>query len=237
MRNYFPEKLLSLCSGTVLIALLILPAAPAGAAQPAFKDCSGDQQTEISQALANARTLATRSAAYLRGVEKPQRSYDGPYATWFGAYDAWRYTRVIAQFDTLKRALAEETIRFDCTCATHALGDEYVLDPDKPYDVSLCSVFWERPLAGANSRAGAVLEAMSRFTAVLGAAETGGSQSESMALATENPSEAIKAAPNYRHFAEEEKEAGGEHLAGALALIALLLLVARARRKPTARHA
>ncbi len=227
MRRKIANKLLSLYAGTVLIAPFIAPVLPARAALPVFVDCAGAQEGKAVEALENARALAAGAAAYLAGVADAQRVYDAPYATWFGAYDGWRYRKVLANFEGIVSALDRETINFSCTCGTHALGDEYTLDPKSAYAISLCSNFWAAPPTGGKSRAGAIVEAMSRFKMVIVAKAKAPSQIESMALASEKPANAIQSASNYRYFAEEEKTAGTEHLPFAIILILLLLLAAR----------
>lgn len=230
MKRRIPKKLLSLWAGTLLIALFIAPAFPARAALPVFTECAGTQEAEAVEALQNARALAGSASAYLAGVAESQRVYDAPYATWFGAYDGWRYRKVLSNFEAIGSALDRETLSIACTCGTHALGDEYTLDQKEAYAISLCSKFWAAPPTGWKSRAGAIVEAMSRFNAVVGAKVKAPTQIESMTLASEKPADAIQSASSYRYFAEEEKTAGAEHLALAVTLILLLLLGEHLRR-------
>ena len=226
------KKLLSLCAGTLLVALFIVPVFPVRAAPPVFSDCAGAQEAEALEALENARALVADSAAYLAAVEDSQRVYDAPYVTWFGAYDGWRYRKVLANFEAIGSALDLETLSISCTCGTQAPGTEYKLGPKKAYGISLCSNFWAAPPTGGKSRAGAIVEAMSQFKPVVGAKAKAPTQIESMTLASEKPTDAIQSASNYRYFAEEEKEAGTEHLALAVILILLLLLVTRRKSVP-----
>ena len=231
MKRGRANNLLSLCAGTLLIALFIVPVFPAQAAPPVFTECTGAQEAEAVEALQNARAMVADSAAYLAGVADAQRVYDAPYATWFGAYDGWRYRKVLANFGAIGSALDRESLSISCTCGTHALGDAYTLGPKKSYAISLCSNFWAAPLRGGKSRAGEIVEAMSRLDAVVGAKVKAPTQIESMTLASEKPAEAIQSASNYRYFAEEEKTAGTEHLLPAVMLILLLLLGERLRRR------
>jgi len=221
-------------AGLVLcLAVSIIARAPgpvqASVAAP-IEGCTGDQTAALEDAIIAARALAGSAATYLEGVSMEQRRFDAPYETWFGAYDAWRYGHVIANYRAIEATLAPASTRFRCGCPSTAAGLQIEVEQGVAPVISVCEGFWLAPPSGGRSRAGALIEAASRLSGSGGAEPLAVTQIQSTTLAGQRPADAIRNAAAYRFFAEEEKDAGVEHLPAALALVLLILLAEGYRR-------
>lgn len=218
------------------LVLLILIAAPAGAQQGVgtggamFSNCSDEQKVELSDALSHAQAIAASAHEYLEAVGEDQRSFDEAYMTWFGSYNAWRYSKVSTSFSKIHTALAGQSVAFECGCGPDAAGRELVPGTSDSNKIGVCDDFWSAPLSGFNSRGGALVGAVSQLGGTAGAEDLASNSMLSMKLATEDPVKAIQNAESYRFFAEQEKEAGGEKLLLAVPLGLLLLLGVRIGR-------
>ncbi|MDP3938894.1 MAG: M35 family metallo-endopeptidase [Deltaproteobacteria bacterium] len=213
------------------VALLLAAPAPSlaqGAAAP-FTGCSASESTDLENAIIAARALAGSAATYLEGVSEDQRRFDAPYETWFGAYDGWRYGRVIANYRAIEGGLAPASTTFSCDCPSTAAGEE-VHVAQGGGGIAVCKGFWLAPVSGGRSRAGALVQAASQLPGPGGAQLLAATQIESTTLAGQRPSDALRNAATYRYFAEEKKDAGAEHLPAALALILLIVAVQGFRR-------
>lgn len=228
-----PARLLA---GVAAAALLAgPPAGRAGAESAVLADCPPAEAADLERAIAAGRDLARGAADYLEGVAETQRRFDAPYQTWFGSYDAWRYGRVIANYRAIADALAPGATDFRCGCPPVATGLETEVEQGTGRGIAVCKSFWMAPEKGGRSRAGALVEAASRLPGAGGARLLAPSQIQSTTLAGQRPEDAIRNAPTYRFFAEEEKSAGLVLLPGALALVLVILLGARFRRAGRAR--
>lgn len=188
-----------------------------------FENCSDVQKIDLSDALSKALSIAGTSRDYLEAVEENQRTFDEAYFAWFGVYNSWRYTKVTANFGKIHSTLEAQNVTFSCGCGPDAGVRDVQVDPARPNHIKVCDSFWTRPLSGLNSRSGAVVGAVSRFAGVAGSEELSTSSMLAMKMAEDDPVQAIKNAQSYRYFAEQENEAGIEHLLVSIPLLLVLL--------------
>lgn len=173
-------------------------AAPAFAAV-SFVGCSNTRQTQLRTALSSAESYASNSLGYLNAGTRGSR-----YTTWFGTYDASRYSTVRGNFSKLSDATANKSITFDCsTCpgTSNASAYAYVY-ANAPYRIYLCNAFWAAPNTGTDSRAGTIIHELSHFTVVAGTSDYAYGQSAAASLATSNPARAIRNADSHEYFSE-----------------------------------
>ena len=88
---------------------------------------------------------------------------------------------------------------FDCGCKQRYYAYVY---PNQPYNIYVCSVFWQAPMTGTDSKAGTLIHEMSHFTVVAGTDDYVYGQSGAKNLAITNPDNAIMNADNHEYFAE-----------------------------------
>jgi peptidyl-Lys metalloendopeptidase len=99
----------------------------------------------------------------------------------------------------IKDALDTKPLTFNCGCKKQYYAYVY---PNQPYIVYLCSVFWNAPLSGTDSKGGTIIHELSHFTAVAGTDDFAYGQTNAKALAKSNPSQALFNADNHEYFAE-----------------------------------
>jgi peptidyl-Lys metalloendopeptidase len=168
------------------------PPPPSGGT--AFSNCTTTQQTILNQARTQATTYANEAKTYLASNTNTPR-----YVTWFGVYDASRFSQVNTHFTSLANAWTNAGVNFDCKCKQPYYAYVY---PDRPYNIYLCKVFWSAPLAGTDSQGGTLIHEMSHFYVVASTEDYVYGQSGAMDLAAANPAEAIMNADNHEYFAE-----------------------------------
>jgi len=161
-----------------------------------FVSCSASRQTDLINARAASSTYANNAVAFFSaGTSGPR------YATWFGAYEASRYSTVSGHFTAIRNAVdTASPMTFNCTCTD---PDVYAyVYPNSPYIIYLCGAFWSVPVTGTDSRAGTLIHETSHFTIVAGTVDHVYGQSAAAALAISSPSQAIQNADNHEYFAE-----------------------------------
>jgi len=175
------------------IAPFIQPDAVSG--QTSFNRCNSSQQSDLVSARSNASTYAANAYSYLNaGTQGPR------YTTWFGIFDASRYSTVKAHYSAIGGAMDTATITFDCSCKKKTVY-AYVY-ANQPYTIYLCNVFWIAPMTGTDSKAGTLIHEMSHFTVVAGTDDWVYGQAGAMNLASTNPTNAVDNADNHEYFAE-----------------------------------
>lgn len=167
---------------------------------PVFKNCSGDQQQTLTGALSSAQWIALVADTALRTTPMDVCPSARRYATWFGAYDANRYTTVWDDFDKIRDALENKTMTFNCDCNKDAYA--YV-HPNSPYEIYLCKAFWPAPMNGTDSKAGTIVHETSHFTVVAGTKDNAYGQTACQKLAKDDPARAINNADSHEYFAED----------------------------------
>lgn len=164
-----------------------------------FVGCSNTRMTQIQTALSSAESYASNSLGYLNAGTRGAR-----YTTWFGAYNASRYSTVRSNFSKISDAASNKSLTFDCsTCpgTSNASAYAYVY-ANAPYRIYLCNAFWAAPNTGTDSRAGTIIHEVSHFTVVAGTGDYAYGQSAARSLATSNPARAISNADSHEYFAE-----------------------------------
>ena len=161
----------------------------------AFNACTVDQQNLIVQARSQATTYANESKNYL----STHNSGTPRYLEWFGAFSSSRYNTVVSHFNAISNAFVNAGINFDCKCKQPYYAYVY---PNQPYNIYLCKVFWQAPLAGTDSKAGTLIHEMSHFDVVAGTDDVVYGQAGARDLADTNPDAAITNADSHEYFAE-----------------------------------
>lgn len=157
--------------------------------------CTNSQKTQIVSALDAAGGMAGDSLSYL-AVDKPggQR-----YRSWFGAYEASRWSQAEGHFSKVKEAIEEKPLTFDCGCKQSYFAYVY---PDQPYKIYLCKSFWTAANTGSDSRAGTIIHELTHFNVVAGTDDLGYGQGNARNLASTDPVKALNNADNHEYFAE-----------------------------------
>lgn len=170
----------------------IVPDAVTGST--AFNKCTTSQQTSLISARNQASTYSADAQSYLALGKTGSR-----YTTWFGVYAASRYTTVTSHFKAISNAMDTAPVKFDCGCKKKYYAYVY---PNQPYNIYVCSVFWQAPLTGTDSKAGTLIHEMSHFYVVASTNDYVYGQSGAKNLAITDPAKAINNADNHEYFAE-----------------------------------
>lgn len=158
-------------------------------------NCSASQQTALLSARSEARNYSSESTGYLSAL----RTETDRYSTWFGAYTADHRLTAHEHFVKLTDAFTTKALTLDCKCKKPYYAYVY---PDQPYKIYLCSVFWQAPLTGTDSKAGTLVHEMSHFTLVAGTDDWAYGQAAAMNLADEDPTKALNNADSHEYFSE-----------------------------------
>lgn len=161
---------------------------------PGYVACSGSEQNSLATALTNAEAASIESRGHLTGSPPDSR-----YTTWFGVYDASRYSTVTKHFTDIASAFTNQTVTFHCDCDSSAYAYVY---PSNPYNIWLCNAFWNAPAKGTDSKAGTLIHEMSHFNVVAGTNDYAYGQTACKKLASKTPRKAINNADNHEYYAE-----------------------------------
>jgi peptidyl-Lys metalloendopeptidase len=164
-------------------------AAPA----PTFESCTTTQQSGVVSAFASAKTYAAGAKAYF------PNNHTARYTTWFGTDIASRYNTVQNHYNAIDSAYQTKGFTFNCGCKKKYYAYVY---PNDAYRIYLCSVFWQAPNVGTDSRAGTLIHETSHFTVVAGTNDWVYGQSAAKNLAITDPAKAIDNADNHEYFGE-----------------------------------
>ena len=161
-----------------------------------FYGCSASQQTALISAREAASTYSANAVSYFAANKQGER-----YTTWFGAYNATRYSAVSSHYLAVQNAVDNANpMAFDCTCSDPGVY-AYVY-PDSPFEIYLCGAFWSAPTTGTDSKAGTLIHEITHFTVVAGTDDYAYGQTAAKALAISSPSQAVMNADNHEYFAE-----------------------------------
>jgi peptidyl-Lys metalloendopeptidase len=175
-------------------------AVPAGGTQNltssvSLAKCTVAQSDTVMAALGASSTMADDATNYLNG--SPTAS--ARYTTWFGAFSSGGWSTAKNHFVAVKDALDTKPLTFNCGCKKQYYAYVY---PNQPYIVYLCSVFWNAPLSGTDSKGGTIIHELSHFTAVAGTDDYAYGQTNAKSLAKSDPNKALFNADNHEYFAE-----------------------------------
>jgi peptidyl-Lys metalloendopeptidase len=168
------------------------PQAVSGASS--YTKCTTSQQSLVATARNDAAIYASDALNYLiAGATGPR------YVTWFGVYNSTRYNTVKGNFTNIKNAMDTASMNFNCGCKKRYYAYVY---PNQPYNIYLCSIFWQAPATGTDSKAGTLIHETSHFTVVAGTDDWVYGQSGAKNLAISDPNKAIDNADSHEYFAE-----------------------------------
>jgi peptidyl-Lys metalloendopeptidase len=159
-----------------------------------YTKCTTSQQSLVATARNNASVYASDSLNYLTSGATGAR-----YTTWFGAYVSSRYSTVKSHFTNIKNAMDTASMNFDCGCKKKYYAYVYA---NQPYNIYLCSVYWQAPTTGTDSKAGTLIHETSHFSIVAGTDDWVYGQSGAKNLAITDPNKAIDNADSHEYFAE-----------------------------------
>ncbi len=155
--------------------------------------CSSGEQADLISALGAAKNMANDSVSSLNG------SSGNRYTTWFGNYSSARHNTVSGNFDSIKDALDNKPLTFDCSCNQSYFAYVY---PNQPYKVYFCRAFWNANETGTDSRGGTIIHEISHFNATAGTDDVVYGQSGAQSLAISDPNSAVQNADSHEYFAE-----------------------------------
>ncbi|WP_394828404.1 M35 family metallo-endopeptidase [Pendulispora albinea] len=167
-------------------------------AQPfRYYGCSDAQAKKLQDGLVAAEDYAINSYYYLvnHTASTPR------FTTWFGTFSPAARNTVGPHFTNLANTFVQKNFFFDCATCTRPNVYAYVY-PDRPYNVYLCPVVWNRPIRGTDSVGGTLVHETSHFLAVAGTRDYAYGQSACRSLATSNPANALQNADSHEYFAE-----------------------------------
>jgi peptidyl-Lys metalloendopeptidase len=167
---------------------------------PNFRACSTSQQTVLDKALGEAENIARQAHTALTSASN--RENVPRYIEWFGIYIVQNYAKIIDNYDKIVKAIADETIIFNCSMEDCRPGVFAYVYPTRPYEIFLCDAFWNADVTGTDSRAGTIVHEMSHFNAVAGTDDNVYGQAACKQLAIDSPSEAVANADSHEYFAE-----------------------------------
>jgi peptidyl-Lys metalloendopeptidase len=181
------------------LASLSEAVSPAFAPSVSFVGCSNNRTQQVRTALSSAESYASNSLSYLNANNRGTR-----YTTWFGSYNANRYSTARSHFAKISDAASTKSLTFDCsTCPGSANASAYAyVYANQPYRVYLCNAFWSAPNTGTDSRAGTIIHELSHFTVIAGTNDYVYGQTGARNLASSNPARAVFNADNHEYFAE-----------------------------------
>ncbi len=171
-----------------------------------FRACNTNQRNELDQAKEAAETIAKEALSVLSGAEQANPAEALRYKEWFGKYTQQNYARVLADYKNIVDALTTKQIIFNCSMEDCRDGVFAYVYPARPYEIFLCSAFWNAELTGTDSRAGTIVHELSHFNVVAGTDDNVYGQSACRQLAINSPEEAIANADSHEYFAENTPE-------------------------------
>lgn len=160
-----------------------------------YANCSNAQQEGLVAAMEAGRTMSAGGLDYLGSGKQ----YGERYLTWFGALDAARGVKVMANFTAIKDAFENKPVKIDCDCDEPYFAYVY---PARPYTVWVCRAFWAAAVTGTDSRGGTLLHELSHFDVVAATDDIVYGQQGAAELARTAPERAITNADSHEYFGE-----------------------------------
>lgn len=121
------------------------------------------------------------------------------YITWFGSANVSRQNHVKSSLKHIYDVLKEENIKFDCSCSEPYYAYVY---PTDPYNIYLCSGFWNAELSGTDSQSGTIIHQLSYFNKIAATKSYSFGEYEAKNLAIEFPNYTIINADSYEYFTQ-----------------------------------
>lgn len=103
-----------------------------------YLNCSTTRTSQAGSAVTAARNYSQNARNYLNAGSTGAR-----YTTWFGTYNASRYSRVSSNFVNIDNALDQNNGQLTINCSCEAdLADAYAyVYPNQPYEIHVCNAF------------------------------------------------------------------------------------------------
>jgi len=161
--------------------------------------CTADQESLLAGDINAAEEIAVASRNALAQLPQNSRSQSPRYTKWFGQYSASRYDAVLGTFTKTATAIESGNININCGCNESYYAYVY---PNNPYNIYVCSAFWQASRTGVNSRAGTIVHELSHFTVVGRTDDHAYGTSAATSLALTDPDRATDNADNFEYFAE-----------------------------------
>ena len=167
----------------------------------AFNACTATQQADLLTARAQAKTYAADALGYVSKLN----ATTARYAEWFGVFTTARHDLVTSHYSAISGAWNNAGVTFNCGCKQNYYAYVY---PDRPYEITVCKVFWLAPMAGTDSKGGTLIHEMSYFYVVASTEDYVYGQAGARNLADTNPDQAVMNADNHEYFAENNPPLG-----------------------------
>ncbi|MEE9327329.1 MAG: M35 family metallo-endopeptidase [Cocleimonas sp.] len=167
--------------------------------QANFTSCSSSRVSVLNNVMPQAVNIANNAVNALNTTAVENRPAATRYTTWFGSYTIDRYQTATTHFDSIKDALDNQQINLHCDCNESHIAHVF---PNNPYNIHLCSSFWNLGITGTDSQAGTIVHELSHFIAVADTNDHVYGQSSARNLALTNPINALNNADNHEYFAE-----------------------------------
>ncbi len=156
--------------------------------------CTSSRTSAITTAVSGAKSYSSGALSYLNAGTKGPR-----YTSWFGTYDATRYSTVKAHYNSILSAFNNQAVSVSCACTKSVYAYVY---PTQPYKIYVCNAFWTAPATGTDSKAGTLVHEMSHFNAVAATDDWAYGHSAAKSLAISSPTKAVDNADSHEYFAE-----------------------------------
>lgn len=121
---------------------------------------------------------------------------DADYLEWFGTFNERRARFVLRTYQQISSALEKE-IDFSCDCDKPIYAHVF---PGLKLRIHLCTLFWDAPYSGLDSKPGTIVHELSHET--LRGGDFRYSPDKARTLAANSPWLAVRNADNHQYFAE-----------------------------------
>ncbi len=167
--------------------------------QANFTSCNASRISVLNNVMPQAVSITNNALGALNSTAVENRPLATRYTTWFGSYTINRYQTATTHFNSIKDALDNQQINLHCDCTESHLAHVF---PNNPYNIHLCTAFWNLDLTGTDSQSGTIIHELSHFIAVADTDDHVYGQSSAQNLASTNPTNALNNADNHEYFAE-----------------------------------
>lgn len=165
-----------------------------------YDNCSASAKNIVKKADFGAGKKSKSIYSYLKGLSEDKAKTELLYKTWFGAYTAIRYSKVLNNWKKIEDAFLTKNITYNCKGPNCKPNWYAYVTPGGKLEVFLCKQFWNAPDTGTDTKYGTLIHEVSHEVAGTKDHEYG--QTDCKNLAQNSPDKAIENADNYEYFAE-----------------------------------
>ncbi len=155
------------------------------------------QQEEMKQVHQAANVYTWGCIQALNAVQSAQNTN---YVTWFGSYDASRFSTVKTNYQQILNVLGSQQITYDLTKSGCPSSSTYAYTYKGSRTVYMCNGYFNAPFCGQDSKVGTTIHELSHAVAYTDDNVYGRTSCKN--LANTNPAKAIENADSYEYFAE-----------------------------------